>query len=390
MKSIKLMAAALALMIFASACPMPLPRAIIKPNSSARNEVIVTPELKALLEETPRPKLVIRVSNPPANVTEAEKFNAYINLIEKTLMQNAFTVRDRALLENLMRSGNADYKTIGEKIDTDIILDILSLQFDIPNRWTTYLNLTTNQNETFRFPDNFVDCQLAKLECRLTIVTKGQLGGMFTFYASRCDVQDLEFVVNNYSGTMMWANSQTPQMYRDLSVPNDTEQIKAYFVTYLAHSLMNQLLEGINSRLEASKKLYDEGRYSEAQEIVADLIKKDPNNFMPYLYQAVIYAQQGDFSKAQLELEKAMGKSDAQFKKAATYYGFAMVYALKNDKGLALSFLRKGLDNGLGSLIKYQEIRSNKDLARLASSPEFEALLSEFEKPAPVQTGKKK
>ncbi|MCJ7610661.1 MAG: hypothetical protein MUP19_00230, partial [Candidatus Aminicenantes bacterium] len=49
-----------------------------------------------------------------------------------------------------------------------------------------------------------------------------------------------------------------------------------------------------------------------------------------------------------------------------------------------------GLDNGLGNLIKYQEIRSNKDLANIASSPEFEALLLEFEKPAPVQTGKKK
>jgi len=389
MKNAKLTALVLA-MTAMFACMMPLPKAIIKPDSQSRNEVILTNELKALLVDTPRPKLVIRVSNPPGNVTEAEKFNAYINLVEKALLTNGFTVRDRALLENLMRSGNADYRTIGEKIDTDLIIDILSLQFDVPNHFTTYLNETTGQKETFRFPDNGVDCPLARLECRVTIVTKGQLGGMFTFYASRCDVQDLEFVVNNGNGTMNWVGNPPNEMFRSLAAPIDTEEIKTFFVNYLAGNLMNQLLEGVNSRLKTVKDLYDAGGFSEAQEIVADLLKKDPRNFILYVDQALLDAHAGDFSKAQQNLEKAVMYADAQYQRAVIYYGTARVYALKDDRTLALSFLRKAFENGLGKLGKFQEIRSAKDLANVSATPEFDVLVNEFEKPAlPAKNTKK-
>jgi hypothetical protein len=40
-------------------------RGMIKPNSVAKNEVVVANELRMLLDEKPRPKIVIRVSNPP-------------------------------------------------------------------------------------------------------------------------------------------------------------------------------------------------------------------------------------------------------------------------------------------------------------------------------------
>ena len=105
----------------------------VKPNVATKNEIVITPELKAILAVNPRPKIVIRVPNPPTNVTEADRFNTYINIIEKTFLQQGFVVRDRALLENLMQSGNIDYQGIQKTIDTDLIIDILSLEFNIPN-----------------------------------------------------------------------------------------------------------------------------------------------------------------------------------------------------------------------------------------------------------------
>jgi len=383
MKKANLIVAALAIVIL-GACMMPLPTAIVKPNSPAKNEVIMTTELKELLAETPRPKTVIRVSNPPANVTEAEKFNAYINMFEKALMQNGFTVRDRALLENLMRSGNADYQTIGQKIDTDIIIDVLSLQFDLPNPVTTYLNETTNQNESFLFPDNSVNCALAKLECRLTIVTKGQLGGMFTFFSSRCDVQDLRFVVNSRVGTMSWVGGPPNEMFRSLSVPIDTEEARTYFVQYFAQALMDQLLEGVNSRLKTAVDLYANGQYAEAEVIVKELLKKDPRNYLLYVSQALLDARQDRFAGAQKQLETALLHAVAPYQRAVVYFGSARVYALKGDQSVALALLRKGLEGGLAGLIQSEDLRSNKDLAGISNTTEFDALIKEFYKPAPA------
>jgi len=128
----------------ASACAS-LQVGTIKPNVAATNEIVMTPELKGLLASNPKPKIVIRIPNPPANVTEADRFNSYINVIEKTFVQKGFTVRDRALLENLMRSGNPDYKSIKEKTDTDLIIDILALNFDKTVAVRTFFNKTTQK-----------------------------------------------------------------------------------------------------------------------------------------------------------------------------------------------------------------------------------------------------
>jgi len=214
---------------------------MVRPNSASKNEIIMTEDLKRQLLENPKPKLLIRVPNPPSNVTEAEQFNYFVNIIEKVFIGNGFTVRDRALLENLLRSGSADFETIGEKIDTDIIIDILSLQFDIPNRIHKFFNTSTNQEEQFSYEYNFVDCPLAKLECRITIVEKGQLGGAFTFYASRCDLEHLEFYVNYSNSYMIWTNKGTSPIYPSLSAPIEDEKAKEFIIRYFANALINQL-----------------------------------------------------------------------------------------------------------------------------------------------------
>jgi hypothetical protein len=249
MKKISIIALLAASLLAAAGCTVKVPLAMVKTDTQAKNEAIMTDELKALLAEKPRPKLVIRVSNPPANVTEAERFNAYINVIEKTFMENGFTIRDRALLENLLRAGNVDYESIGAKIDTDLIIDVLSLQFDIANPITVYQNLMTQQQESFLYPDNNVDCRLAKLECRLTIVKKGQLGGMFTYYVSRCDFQDIKFLVNRRQGLVKLDPPQGREWYRRINVPIEKEDLKAEIVKYMAKKLIGQLQVAGNRKL---------------------------------------------------------------------------------------------------------------------------------------------
>jgi hypothetical protein len=213
----------------------------VRPNSAARNEIIMTDDLNRLLQENPKPKLVIRVPNPPSNVTEAEQFNYFVNIVEKVFIGNGYTVRDRGLLENLLRSGSADFETIGEKIDTDIIIDILTLRFDIPNKIHEFFNLTTSQEEQFLYEENYVDCPLAALECRVTIVEKGQLGGAFTFYTSRCDLEHLEFIINSSNSRMTWTSKGNIPYFPFLSVPIEDEKVKELIIRHFTDTLINQL-----------------------------------------------------------------------------------------------------------------------------------------------------
>lgn len=214
---------------------------VVEPNSDAKNEVIMTDYLKRLLIANPKPKLVIRVPNPPSNVTAAEQFNYFVNIIEKVFIENGYIVRDRALLENILRSGSSDYKTIGVKTDTDIIIDILSLQFDIPNKIYRFFNKTTYQQDQFATEDNYIDCPLAKLECRVTLVERGQLGGAFTFYTSRCDLERLEFYVSASKYYMIWANKGTSPIHLSLAAPIENEETKEFIIRNFAYTLINHL-----------------------------------------------------------------------------------------------------------------------------------------------------
>jgi hypothetical protein len=213
----------------------------IKTNVGANDEIVLTPELKNTLQVIPKPKIVIRVTNPPSAVTEAERFNVYINEIEKAFIQRGYTVRDRALLENLMRSGSVDYKSIKDKIDTDLIIDILALNFDNMVAFHKFFNKTTQKEESFVTPQTYVECAEATLECRVTIVNQGQLGGVFTLHISPFDVSSPDFYVDGFRQKMAWVGQENTAMFPVLSIPIRTEEEKRQLTQMLAKRLIDFL-----------------------------------------------------------------------------------------------------------------------------------------------------
>jgi hypothetical protein len=350
-------------------------RGLIKTDSSAKNEIIITKELKKLLAENPKPKLVVRVPNPPANVTEADKFNVYVNIVEKTFIQRGFTLRDRALLENILKAGTSDYRTIGEKIDTDIIIDILSLKFNLSNKVTTFFNKTRNKQDKFLAENMYVDCHTAQLECRLTIVQKGQLGGMFTFFLSPCDFSGIEFILSPNKDSLFWPGGQ--QSAKSLLVPIDTDEERSVATKAMTNLLIDQLLGGIEKDFARARDLYISKQYPQAFEILSELIKKDSNNFRYYVFTGAILAKQREFEKAAFELDKALMNATTPLEKAAVYYAYAIYHALKNEKEMAFSYLKKSFEGGMTN---FQYVRTDEDLSSIKNSPEFERLLREYEK----------
>lgn len=213
----------------------------VQPNVAASNEIVFTPELKELLQTNQKPKIVIRVANPSKNVTEADKFNSYINEIEKIFVKKGYTVRDRALLENLMGSGNTDYKSIKDKIDTDLIIDILALHFDKSTISRTFFNKTTQEEESFATELTYVECGIATLECRVTIVDRGQLGGLFTLRTSPCDIKETDFCIDGVRQNMAWVGQEAMGMFPVLRFPIESDEDKRLFTQVLAKRLIKLL-----------------------------------------------------------------------------------------------------------------------------------------------------
>lgn len=176
--------------------------AVVKTQAKA-NEIIISPELKNFSKTNSNPSVVLRVPYPTTDVTNAEQKEIFkknddiYNLIEKNLFKQGFTVRDRGLLNKVLKSELNSYADIGKQIETDIIIDILSIDFSINN----YTNTATIKKDGKEIKlDNILifkkgieiasimpfNPKIAKIECKLTIVQKGATGGILTLYKTTC------------------------------------------------------------------------------------------------------------------------------------------------------------------------------------------------------------
>jgi len=151
-----------------------------------QDDITLTPEMKQFLGSHSNLSVVLRVPNSLDRVTTetASKNSAIYSSIEKKLMKAGFNVRDRALLETVLKSGVTNYAEIGKKIETDIIIEVLDIDWNIDN-FQSYLTLKNN-NKIKPVPVNTLNAKIAKLECKLTIVEKGSTGGVFTLYYTSC------------------------------------------------------------------------------------------------------------------------------------------------------------------------------------------------------------
>jgi hypothetical protein len=152
--------------------------------TSINDEIVIRPALKSFLKSHKgNVKIVLRTPDAGKDIAgskdSADKqakldssAKAY-SIIEKELFKAGYIVRDRQLMSHIAAGERADYKKLGKKIDTDLILEITQLtnehQLDI-----------TGEPMHSKIPGG-------KLECRIIIVSKGEIAGMFTIYQPPCD-----------------------------------------------------------------------------------------------------------------------------------------------------------------------------------------------------------
>jgi hypothetical protein len=168
--------------VLASACAS-LNMVVVRPNLP-REDSVTQPSLQNFMRSAVNPSIVLRVPAPQGQLTQAqaqqgdlERSRAY-NAIEKELVKAGFTVRDRGLLEEVLRSTqNLDYRVIQSKIEAQLILEIVSIT---PKDYSNDVYSRAKDNTTGRLRRGTFPLNGWQFQCKVVIVTSGEIGGIYT------------------------------------------------------------------------------------------------------------------------------------------------------------------------------------------------------------------
>lgn len=170
-------------------------------DASAKNDIIKSKELDNYLSTRSQIKFVLRTPPGFENYTEEEQqeWNQVFSRIEKELILQGHIVKDRVLLDLLLEKGDMSLSQVGKALNTDIIIELINITFDLPNQLKNFTIKEKGINTNFDLWENidYLDCRIAMMECRITLVEVGNVGGIFKFYVSGCDAGS-EFYVKLY------------------------------------------------------------------------------------------------------------------------------------------------------------------------------------------------
>lgn len=175
---------------------------------SPKNEITKSSALDKSLTNRSSLKFVLRLPEYYKDLpeTEIQSYNITLAEIEKELIKRGHEVKDRKLLDVLLENNAMHSSDYSQSLDTDIINEIIDLQFDIPNEITAFKINEKNMNADFKAWQNLenINCPLAKLECKVILVDEGVIGGIFEIYISACEANKQFYisVYENLSGNI--------------------------------------------------------------------------------------------------------------------------------------------------------------------------------------------
>jgi hypothetical protein len=148
------------------------------------NEIYPSANLKTFLKENKNPKIVLRVPRSKTDLSESESNNYLYDAIEKELLKQGFTVRDRQLFNQVISNNenNSDYVRLKSKTDTDLIIELSKLDPKVIYESNKYI--------TDKGKDGLLDYNYkrygAKVEFKIIIISDNEFAGTYTFNYAPC------------------------------------------------------------------------------------------------------------------------------------------------------------------------------------------------------------
>ncbi|MBI4887296.1 MAG: hypothetical protein HY824_09395 [Acidobacteria bacterium] len=149
-------------------------------------EPVSQPTLQTFMRSVGSPTIVLRVPSPQSQVTEAQKaqgdaaMNQAYNLIERELVKAGFTVRDRGLLEAVLRSNqDLDYRLIQQKVNAQLIIEFVSIS---TRDYSSDQYLRVKDQAIGRLESGAFPLSGWQFECKVILVDSGEIGGIYTIH----------------------------------------------------------------------------------------------------------------------------------------------------------------------------------------------------------------
>ena len=154
------------------------------------DETYANPNLKQFFKENRNPNIVLRVPNnndkATSNTSTNRNNDVLYNTIEKELLKENFSVRDRGLFNELLsKSATSDYSKIKELTNTDIILEVVSIDPSVlytTNKVTT----VTSKKEVENIGNVNYKEKGASVEYKVILVKNNEIAGTYKYNYKPC------------------------------------------------------------------------------------------------------------------------------------------------------------------------------------------------------------
>ena len=149
------------------------------------DENYANPNLKAFFKSTSNPNIVLRVPNTndkaTSNTSNSKNGDVLYNAIEKELLRENFSVRDRGLFNELLsKSQTSDYSKIKELTNTDIILEVVNIDASVIYT-TNKVTVISGKKETERIGSIDYKDRGASVEFKVILVKNNEIAGTYKF-----------------------------------------------------------------------------------------------------------------------------------------------------------------------------------------------------------------
>lgn len=168
------------------------------------DETYANPNLKSFFRENKNPNIVLRVPNnndkATSNTSTNKNNDVLYNTIEKELLRENYSVRDRGLFNELLsKSQTSDYSKIKELTNTDIILEVVNIDPSVTYS-TNKITTVTSKKEVETIGNINYKEKGASAEYKVILVKNNEIAGTYKFNYKPCP-DGCELGVFKFTGT---------------------------------------------------------------------------------------------------------------------------------------------------------------------------------------------
>jgi hypothetical protein len=156
----------------------------------APDEVYANNNLKEFFKDNKSPNIVLRVPNnndkATSNTSTSKDNNVLYNAIEKELLRQGFSVRDRGLFNELLsKAQTSDYSKIKDLTNTDLILEVVNIDPAVVYT-TNKITLVGKRKETEQIGNIDYKKFGASVEFRIIMVKNNEIAGTYKYNYHPC------------------------------------------------------------------------------------------------------------------------------------------------------------------------------------------------------------